>query len=93
MLESLFNKYTKSDFTFATSNERILQQVMCDFFQRAISATSTKQILQWVMSDFLQWVTSATNNKRILQGDNEKILQQVTSDFTTCNEQLVNFNE
>ena len=37
------------------------------------------------MSDFLQRATSATSN--------ERILQRVTSDFTTSNEQRVNFNE
>ena len=41
--------------------------------------------MQRVTSDFLQRATSATSN--------ERILQRVTSDFTTSEEQRVNFNE
>ena len=62
MVEFLFHKVTKSDFTSATSNERILQRVTSEFLQRATSATSNEQILQRVTSDFLQRVTSATSN-------------------------------
>ena len=85
MLESIFKNVVKSDSTFATSSEQILQRVMCDFLQRTTSATINERILQRVTSDFLQRATSATSN--------ERILQRVTSDFTTSNEQLVNFNE
>ena len=49
------------------------------------SATSNERILQRVTSVFLQRATSAMSN--------EQILQRVTSDFTTSNEQRVNFNE
>ena len=54
--------------------------------------------LQRVTSDFLQWATSGTSNERILQRatfetSNEQILQWATSDFTTSNEQRVDFNK
>ena len=45
---------------------------------------ATSDFLQRVASESLQRVTSVTSNKRILY--------QETSDFTTSNEQRVNFN-
>ena len=45
------------------SKERISQQVMGYFLQRATFATNNKQILQQVVIDFLQGATSATNSK------------------------------
>ena len=50
---------------FATSNERILQRVLSEFLQRAISATSIGEMLQQVTSDFLQRSTTATSYERI----------------------------
>ena len=69
------------------SNERILQRV-------------TSEFLQW-LSDFLQQATSATSkewlfatsNEWHFATSNERILQRVMSDFTTINEQQVNFNK
>ena len=69
------------------SNERILQRV-------------TSEFLQW-LSDFLQQATSATRKERLFATSNEwhfatsneRILQRVMSDFTTINEQQVNFNK
>ena len=52
MLESIFKKVVKSDSTFATSSEQILQRVTCDFLQRTTSATINERILQRVTSDF-----------------------------------------
>ena len=83
-----------------------MQQVTSDFLQWAtfatsnewFFATSNERILQRVTSDFLQWATSGTSNERILQRatfetSNEQILQWATSDFTTSNEQRVDFNK
>ena len=51
------------EWTSATSNGRILQQVKSDFLQLATSVTSNERILQRVTSDFLQRATSATSNE------------------------------
>ena len=76
-------RVTSEQVTFC--NEKLLQRVTSEFLQRATSATSNEWILQRVTINFLQRATSATSN--------EWILQRVTSDFTTSNEQRVNFNE
>ena len=46
---------------------------------------SIEIVLQRAMSDFLQRATSATSS--------ERSFQQATSNFTTSNEQRMNFNE
>ena len=50
--------------TCAKSNERILQQVMSEFWQWATSATSNQRILQRVPTDFTssnehEWITTS----------------------------------
>ena len=57
------------------------------------SATSTERILQRVTREFLQQVKSDFLRQATSGASNEQILQRATSDFTTSNEQRVNFNE
>ena len=57
------------------------------------SATSTERILQRVTREFLQQVKSDFLQQATSGASNEQILQRATSDFTTSNEQRVNFNE
>ena len=84
------NFATSNEFIF--SNEQLLQRVTSEFLQRATSATSNEQILHRVTRNLLQRATSATSNKRILQRVTS-VLQPAVSDFTTSNEQQVNFKE
>ena len=52
-----------------------------------------EKFLQQVTSDFLQRVTSKFLQRATSANSKEQIFLQVTSDFTTSNDQRVNFNE
>ena len=62
-----------------------MQRATSDFLQLATSATWNERILQRVTRAFMQRAISATSS--------ERSFQQATSDFTTSNEQRMNFNE
>ena len=84
-----FNK----EWFFATSIEGISQRETSDFLEQATSATNNEGISQRVTSAFLQQAASAFLQRATSATSNERILQPVTSDFTTSNEQWVNFKE